>query len=82
MKTWGAAITAIAFTAASAARAADPRHPDWPCHQIKAPTLSIAAFWTGPSIEGIGDAWEKDPQVHDLVKRLAARRTPIGDAEK
>jgi hypothetical protein len=77
-----AALAVLAFGAAGATRAADPRHPDWPCQQIKVPTLSVAAFWTEPSIDGIGNAWEKDPAVQDLVQRLAARRTPIEQAEK
>jgi hypothetical protein len=60
----------------------DPRHPDWPCHQIKVTSLSAAAFWTGPSIDDVGDAWKGDPTVSDLVTRLVARRTPLEDAEK
>jgi len=67
----------------STARAADPRHPDWPCRQIKVPNLSVVAFWTNPpAIDKVGDAWTQDPAIHDLVLRLAARRTPIEEAEK
>jgi hypothetical protein len=76
------AVAAAALAATAPARAADPRHPDWPCQQIKVPTLSVAAFWTEPSIDGVGDAWQKDPAVQDLVQRLAARRTPLDEAEK
>jgi hypothetical protein len=65
-----------------AAWAADPRHPEWPCRQIKVTNLSIVAFWTGPAIDQVGDAWQKDPTVQDLVLRLAARRTPVEAAEK
>jgi hypothetical protein len=67
---------------AASALAADPRYPDWPCNQIKVPELSVAAIWTGPPIDDVGDTWEKDPQIKDLVVRLAARRTPLEDAEK
>ena len=67
---------------AASAFAADPRYPDWPCNQIKVPELSVAAIWTGPPIDDVGDTWEKDPQIKDLVVRLAARRTPLDDAEK
>ena len=67
---------------AASAFAADPRYPDWPCNQIKVPELSVAAIWTGPPIDDVGDTWEKDPQIKDLVARLAARRTPLDDAEK
>ena len=76
------ALTAITLAAPGAAHAMDPRHPDWPCPQIKVPTLSPAAFWTGPAIDDVGDAWRKDDAVHDLALHLAARRTPLADAEK
>jgi hypothetical protein len=65
-----------------AAQAADARFPDWPCQQIKVPTLSPAAFWTGPSIADVGDAWQNDPKVSDLAHRIAARRTPLEEAQK
>lgn len=60
----------------------DPRHPDWPCPQIKVPTLSAAAFWSGPAIDDVGEAWKNDPAVHALAQRLAARRIPLAEAEK
>src|SRR5262249_31703032 len=62
--------------------AADPRFPDWPCNQAKVPELSIAAVWTGPSIDDVGNAWQDDPAIRDLVARSAARRTPLADAQK
>ena len=65
-----------------AALAADPRFPDWPCSQIKVPQLSIAAVWAGPAIDDVGEAWQDDPNIKDLVARLAARRTPLDDAQK
>jgi len=73
-------LAAIAFTAT--AHAADPRHPDWPCQQIVVPSLSVAAFWAGPPIDDVGDAWKKEAGVDDLVQKLAARRTPLEDASK
>ncbi|MBS7544916.1 hypothetical protein KHC19_17635 [Ancylobacter oerskovii] len=36
-------------------------------------------MWDGPSIEGLD--WRADPAVGDLVPVLAARRTPIEDAD-
>jgi hypothetical protein len=66
----------------SAANAADPRYPDWPCAQAKVPELSVAAVWAGPPIDGVGETWKNDPKVRDLVPRLAARRTPLEEAEK
>src|SRR5205823_672079 len=62
--------------------AADPRFPDWPCVQIKVPELSVAAVWNGPPIDEVGGKWQDDPKVAELVPRLAARRTPLKDAEK
>jgi hypothetical protein len=62
--------------------AADPRFPDWPCPQIKVSEISITAAWSGPSIDGVGRAWENDTKVRELVARLALRRVPIEDAEK
>jgi hypothetical protein len=67
---------------ASAANAADPRYPDWPCVQAKVPEVSVAAVWTGPPIDAVGETWKSDPKVRELVTRLAARRTPLEDAQK
>jgi hypothetical protein len=75
-----AAVTALALQATAIAM--DTRHPDWPCHQIVVPKLSVAAFWTGPPIDDVGDAWMKDPTIQDLVLHLAGRRTSLADAEK
>src|ERR1700730_18228726 len=61
--------------------AADPRFPDWPCAQIKVPEISVAAVWSGPSIDDVGTAWETDPSITNLVARVAARRTPLDEAE-
>lgn len=76
------AVTALCATASGAARAADPRYPDWPCNQLKVPENSIAAVWAGPPIDDVRETWQNDAQIRDLVDRLAARRTPIEDAEK
>jgi len=73
---------ALALAAPLAVHAADARYPDWPCQQVKVPTLSPAAFWTGPSIDKVGNAWENDPKINDLAQRIAARRTPLKKAEK
>jgi hypothetical protein len=54
-------------------------NPNWPCRQILVGRLSVAAVWSGPSIEGA--AWRNDQAVASLVAKLAARRTPIEDAE-
>ena len=72
----------LGANAPSGARAADPRYPDWPCNQLKVPEISIAAVWAGPPIDDVRETWQNDAQISDLVERLAARRTPVEDAEK
>ena len=76
------ALCAIEAALPSPSRAADPRDPDWPCVQPKVPQMSVAAMWDGPSIADVGDSWKDDPQIQNLVARLAARRTPLDVAEK
>jgi hypothetical protein len=66
----------------SVSHAADPRYPDWPCVQAKVPEISVAAVWDGPPIEPAADTWQNDSAVGDLVARLAARRTPMEEAQK
>jgi len=61
---------------------ADPRYPDWPCVQPKVPELSAATMWNGPSTADVGDTWQDDAKVKDLVERIAARRTPLDVAQK
>lgn len=77
-----AAVVALYLAGPHQPWAADPRFPDWPCVQAKVPEISVVAVWSGPSIDDVGDRWQDDPAVRDLVRRLAARRVPIEDAEK
>ena len=81
---WRVAIGALFFFAASvkACFAADPRYPDWPCAQAKVPEISIAAVWAGPSLDDVQDKWKDDVKVSALVTKLAARRTPLEEAQK
>jgi len=76
------ALTVTLETASIAAAEpnAESRERNWPCHQILVGRLSLAAVWSGPSIEGL--AWRNDQAVADIVARLAARRTPLDDAER
>jgi len=76
------AVAAIGLCCSARAFAADARYPDWPCNQVKVPELSIAALWAGPPLDDVGDTWEADATIRDLVARLAQRRTPIEEAEK
>src|SRR3984885_11440098 len=62
--------------------AADPRYPDWPCAQAKVPEISLAAVWDGPSLDEAAAKWKDDAKISALVPRLAARRTPLDQAEK
>ena len=79
--------TAIAVSLAVAAtisfaHAADPRYPDWPCTQAKVPEISLAAVWAGPPLDDVTGKWKDNPNVSALVAKLAARRTPIEEANK
>src|SRR5436190_360145 len=76
-----ATVLAVGGTLQTAALAADPRFPDWPCAQIKVPEISIAAVWSGPPIDAVENVWETDPTIRGLVARLTARRTPLEEAQ-
>ncbi|MET4801441.1 hypothetical protein [Bradyrhizobium sp. LB11.1] len=77
------AVVALAFAVSgTAARAADPRYPDWPCAQAKVPDISLAAVWAGPALDDVESKWKDDSKVSALVSKLAARKTPLDEAEK
>lgn len=69
---------------AAVARSAPPGtdDPDWPCQQRLVPKLAAAAYWNGTIPDNLGD-WRADPQIADMVRRLAPRRvsTEAGLAE-
>ncbi|WP_234679735.1 hypothetical protein [Bradyrhizobium monzae] len=76
-------MAALAFAVSTAtARAADPRYPDWPCSQAKVPDISLAAVWAGPALDDAASKWKDDSKVSALVSKLAARKTPLDEAEK
>jgi hypothetical protein len=64
----------LALVAAVNARSAAPRAEDldWPCQQRLVPMLTAAAYWSGPALEDLD--WRADPEITDLVRRLAPRR--------
>ena len=81
---WRMTIAALCALAASSERclAADPRYPDWPCTQAKVPDISLAAVWAGPPLDDASQKWKDDAKISALVTRLAARKTPLDEAEK
>ncbi|WP_027534099.1 hypothetical protein [Bradyrhizobium sp. WSM3983] len=81
VRTLAMATLALAVSA-TAARAADPRYPDWPCAQAKVPEISLAAVWAGPALDDAASKWKDDSKVSALVSKLAARKTPLDEAEK
>ena len=56
--------------------------PDWPCRQVKTPTVSLASIWSGPDIDLNAQTWRDDPDVVDLANKMAQRRYPMEDVEK
>jgi hypothetical protein len=76
-----AAAAAFCIGLPPASKAVDPRYPDWPCAQAKVPEISLVAVWDGPPIEQAAASWQVWPEIKDLVARLAARRTPMEEAQ-
>ena len=76
----GAFVAVVAST--GFCLAADPRYPDWPCAQAKVPEISLAAVWAGPPLDDAEQKWKDDPKISALVAKLAARKTPLEDAQK
>jgi len=72
-----AASTVVLLLTASTAFAAPAGL--WPCIQPKVATLAAGQMWAGPPLEGLN--WRDDKQVAELVPVLAARRTPVEEAE-
>jgi len=77
------ALAALSFAVTgTAAHAADPRYPDWPCTQAKVPEVSLAAVWAGPALDDAETKWKDHAKVSALVSKLSARKTPLDEAEK
>lgn len=55
--------------------------PDWPCHQVKTPTFSLAAVWSGPELDLNSQSWREQSDVADLAAKMTQRRVPIADVE-
>ena len=76
------AFLALGMGAVSAAPRGSSGDPDWPCQQVKVPELSVAAIWPEPLPEKTADPASDVPGLSDLVAKLAARKTPMEEAEK
>lgn len=61
--------------------AAGPPDPDWPCIQRRQPHLSVAQVWSGPVPDEATEDRARDPQIQNLSRILAMRRTLMPDAE-
>jgi hypothetical protein len=72
------AVTIVCLSKASLAQ--DSAASDWPCPQILVRRISLPAIWSGPAIDGID--WRNNPARVETIARLAARRTPLEDAQK
>jgi hypothetical protein len=81
MKVLAMAVLALVLSG-TAARAADPRYPNWPCTQAKVPEISLAAVWAGPALDDAETRWKNDTKIVALVAKLSARKTSMDEAEK
>jgi hypothetical protein len=61
-------------------RAQESSAADWPCPQVLVRKISLPAVWSGPAIDKV--VWRNEPKRVELIARLAARRTPLEDAQK
>jgi hypothetical protein len=71
---------ALALCAAPAS--AQTMQGDWPCKQVRVPSIALGSVWTGPAIDRERKDWREDGAVADLVARIAPRRTALEEAEK
>ncbi len=72
MKKIGCFLCLITGCGLAQALVAEDRPPDWPCEQILVKEVPAAVVWAGPSIDGLGDAWEKDKAVKKLVEQFVS----------
>jgi hypothetical protein len=75
-------VSLLLAASTGACPAADPRYPDWPCAQAKVPYISLPQVWAGPPLDDVQSKWKDDARISALVAKLAARRTPVDEAEK
>ncbi len=71
----------MVFAPQSLAQGRANTDPDWPCHQIKAPTFSLASVWAGPELDLSSQSWRDEDDVANLTAMMTHRRVPIGEVE-
>lgn len=74
-------IALVIALLAAPAHAAGPPDPDWPCIQRRQPQLSIAQVWSGPLPDEQVTELAKTPEIQELARFLALRRTDMTAAE-
>lgn len=84
MTTMGLArgLLVVAMLAPGTNAGAATTDPDWPCVQRKVPQLSLGQVWNGPDLPPSAKDWSDDASISALVEDVAARRLPLGDAQK
>ncbi|MER8979376.1 MULTISPECIES: hypothetical protein [unclassified Mesorhizobium] len=75
-------LVLVATLASMGSAGAANTDPDWPCMQRKVPQLSLGQIWNGPELPATAKDWAKDARVSALVEAVAARRTPVAEAQK
>ncbi|MER9371663.1 hypothetical protein [Mesorhizobium sp. M0491] len=75
-------LVLVATLASMGGAGAANTDPDWPCIQRKVPQLSLGQIWNGPELPATAKDWAKDARVSALVEAVAARRTPVAEAQK
>ena len=74
-------MVAAALMLGSAAQAAGPVDPDWPCIQRRVPHLSLGQVWAGPLPDPAIEALADTAPVQGVARALALRRTTMPEAE-
>lgn len=75
---WIVAAAIVPWTICCAAAQTSP--DDWPCVQLKVPTIAASTVWSGPDPEQAGP-WGQDFETAALAQRLASRRTPLNELD-
>jgi hypothetical protein len=78
----GLTLAAAAGAPAAAQPAPAQQDPDWPCIQVLVPKIAPGQIWTGPPIEATAEAWRENPAIGELAAEIAARRTPLEEAQE